>query len=580
MGGKTDKEVEYKKNQARDDDWLIGMEPYVVKEEMMEPHIDETMNEEMIQKKQIVESMEAVAMEFKDVYSEYYRNKKSDVQLLEYTTQPFWQSMRLSKRRLHEKGLTLEIDMMKEINRNSDVFQEKFKVGKRPVKYKMQLEGEEQCEAGQCRENVLVRRRFHKDGKCICKKVESEQHVATCLKYKVDGDKAVCPNCGYISTIASFIDGCDACGSRFTVRDFEPKISGFSFEQNEYIRLKSLTRSINGMLWCVFLLTMATSTLFIFITPYFQNTSWIGYTAKMVIVAFIAMFIGVIFLTLFGTISSTITYIVRSTYDKNIDGEDVAERTVCNISANDFFQNLEYKIRNIHFANDEKEITGFAKCKLTDVLQSYRDVVDCSVIKLSFIDGKTTKDGYHLDCIAQIRNTNYQGKKISYTYEDVNIGVNGKKGVVDKSVTAINLYICKNCGSTLNLLEGVICQSCGTEYDLEDYDWVIDRYEAENRKIKWPIFVRIGIIILYLVIVFGTAFAVPIRMNRISVGGMTIYDEKTEEEIEETTESMTKEETATEEVMTEDRMVKENTTEVIWDNIIDSMQDVIKKQNE
>ena len=143
MESKTDKEVEYKKNQARDDDWLIGMEPYVVKEEMLELHIDETTNEETIRKKQIVESMEAVAMEFKDVYSEYYRNKKSDVQLLEYTTQPFWQSMRLSKRRLHEKGLTLEIDMMKEINRNSDVFQENFKVGKRPVKYKMQLEGEE-----------------------------------------------------------------------------------------------------------------------------------------------------------------------------------------------------------------------------------------------------------------------------------------------------------------------------------------------------------------------------------------------------------------------------------------------------
>ena len=31
MESKTDKEVEYNKNQARDDDWLIGMEPYVVK---------------------------------------------------------------------------------------------------------------------------------------------------------------------------------------------------------------------------------------------------------------------------------------------------------------------------------------------------------------------------------------------------------------------------------------------------------------------------------------------------------------------------------------------------------------------
>ena len=62
-------------------------------------------------------------------------------------------------------------------------------------------------------------------------------------------------------------------------------------------------------------------------------------------------------------------------------------------------------------------------------------------------------------------------------------------------------------------------------------------------------------------------------MDRISVGGMTIYDEKTEEE---TTESMTKEETATEEVMTEDREVKEK-TEVIWDNKSDSRQGVIEE---
>ena len=558
MGDIKEKKDEYKENQTKNDDWLIGMEPYVITEEMMDSHTEET-NKESIRQEQVAKSMEMVTTEFKKIYGEYYRNQVSDIQLLDYTTQPFWQSMGLSRKRLHEKGLTLEIDMVKDISGDSDMFQEKFKVDKHPVEYKMQLEGDGQCEVGQCRENVLVRRIFRKDGKRIYKKVESEQHMATCLKYKVNGNKAVCPNCGYKSTIASFIDGCDACGSRFTIRDFEPKIAGFSYEQNEYIRLRSLTRSINGMLSYVFLLTMVISTLFIFIAPCFRNALWIGYAAKMVIINFLAMFMGFIVLMLFGTISSAITYIVKSSYDKNIDGEDIAERTVYNISVNDLFQNLEYKIRNIHFANNEKEIIGLEKCKLTDILPFYQDVIDCSVIKLSFIDGKTTKDDYHFDCVAKIRNTINRGKKIRYAYEDVKIGIKGKKGVVDKPVTAMNLYICKNCGSTLNLLEGAACQFCGNEYDMEDYDWVIDHYEAENRKIKWPIFVRIVIVILYLLIVFGTVFALPIRMDKISVGGTTIYDETTDGETEE--------------------MIGK-TTETIWDNKTDSTQNATEELDE
>lgn len=55
---------------------------------------------------------------------------------------------------------------------------------------------------------------------------------ANFLKADVQGDMAVCPNCGHEGRLSSYIDGCDACGAKFLVSDFETKVSGFSLEED------------------------------------------------------------------------------------------------------------------------------------------------------------------------------------------------------------------------------------------------------------------------------------------------------------------------------------------------------------
>ena len=54
---------------------------------------------------------------------------------------------------------------------------------------------------------------------------------------------AICPNCGHEGKLSSYIDGCDACGAKFLVGDFETKVSGSHWKRT---RQKSISNFIKA----------------------------------------------------------------------------------------------------------------------------------------------------------------------------------------------------------------------------------------------------------------------------------------------------------------------------------------------
>ena len=62
-------------------------------------------------------SMQDKAGAFLDIQNQYFSDKKNDADMTEYTTQAFWQSMYLSKKRLQEKDLTTETIVEKSAGR-------------------------------------------------------------------------------------------------------------------------------------------------------------------------------------------------------------------------------------------------------------------------------------------------------------------------------------------------------------------------------------------------------------------------------------------------------------------------------
>ena len=162
-----------------------------------------------------------------DFYGElkafYQGNGEAEQNLMEQTTQPFWQSLRLSRKRLQQRELTVDMEMQ-EPARLAD-YDGPWKDGY-----------DYSCRRTQ---PVKMRRTYYRKGKKIAFLKTPEIAVASFLKADVQGDMVICPNCGHEGKLTSYIDGCDACGAKFLVSDFETKVSGFSLEEDA--RQKSIS---------------------------------------------------------------------------------------------------------------------------------------------------------------------------------------------------------------------------------------------------------------------------------------------------------------------------------------------------
>lgn len=167
-----------------------------------------------------------------DFYGElkafYQGNAKAEQNLMEQTTQPFWQSLRLSGKRLQQRNLTVDMEMQEPV---------------RPADYDgPKKDGYDYtCHRTKA---VKMRRTYYRKGKKIATLKTPEIVEANFLKADVQGDMAICPNCGHEGKLSSYIDGCDACGAKFLVGDFETKVSGFSLEEDA--RQKSISNFIKA----------------------------------------------------------------------------------------------------------------------------------------------------------------------------------------------------------------------------------------------------------------------------------------------------------------------------------------------
>ena len=198
---------------------------------------------------------------FNHLKREYYLGLSDEKELSEVTTQPLLYSLVVCKRRLDRLGLKIDEEI---IDSTSDL------EINRP-QYNMQTVENDRDEYGIRSRMAFVKRKIFKGNKCIYKHKDKEMSVISILRFRVKGDIAYCPNCGYSGKIPDFMNGCAACGTSFALHDFEPKIADYSLKQNEYLQIENIidlwgTKIILGLLvglftgfpiWCVFMVLNA-----------------------------------------------------------------------------------------------------------------------------------------------------------------------------------------------------------------------------------------------------------------------------------------------------------------------------------
>ena len=455
--------------------------------------------------------MERRAYDFLGFQREYYAGRAGDTALMDRTTQPFWQSLRLSRRRLADKGLAMDVELARDA-KSKTVRDEGLHV--REDGYHL---------AGSKAMNVKVRRRFYQNGKRISTARNREICKLHLLKAQVDGDKAACPNCGYVGTVTSFIDGCDACDAKFTVQDFEPKISAFSLEENTGEKIKETVRGgmkTSAILLGVFFL-LAVAVIVVAGLRVAMGVAEVDIVAPATGVYMSFNMIPVLFkvLVILAVVFFLGTYVLLFLYKKPILREELMKRELPEFSAEDFYQNLEYKLRNIHLTDKVEEVSVFARCSLQEAVSSYKDVVECDMTRLKFLQLQRDTDGYRVKVQVWLRLTECRGKKISDHYERVWLTLFGRPEVIGKSVTTLREYKCPGCGGSLNLLEGGKCSYCGNTFDYGEFGWVIEEYRARRKGFSLYQNIKLGMAAVFAA-VFCIQLIFPLGIGRPSIFGI------------------------------------------------------------
>ena len=144
------------------------------------------------------------------------RDKENEARLMELTTQPFRRSTILTKRRLKAKGLTMD----QEAKTPAKILSVDHGV--------LNIYEDGRCISGSSMRELEVTRTYYRGGKKLARRKASEYNMAGFLQNTIDDENAICPNCGASGTIASFIDGCDSCGSQFDYSRYGWKLTNIA----------------------------------------------------------------------------------------------------------------------------------------------------------------------------------------------------------------------------------------------------------------------------------------------------------------------------------------------------------------
>ena len=435
------------------------------------------------------------AVEFSRVQNEYYTDKMNDEDITEIATQPFWQSMRLNKRRLQEKNLTVVTERKKE-PKESILNEKEFSDGRNVV--------------GTFERIGVEEKKVFRNGEEIFSKKDEKKCTISLLRAEGNGEEAVCPNCGALGKISTFIDGCDYCQSKFKVEDFEEKISAFSVEENTEkkvrVVLKNLAFILLGILGISVVVFVAAFILAIIFSITDVNLK--AETNMSIVVMFLFQLIPIVF-KLFLSTGIILVIVGGAIYVKckdRIVNAGVVKKVMPGFSEYDFAQNLEYKLRNIHYAKEAKEVNVFTHFDLSQEIKKYEDVIDCSMVKLKFLQAKETAAGYEIDAEANLLLMKYNGKRVKEESEKVTFRMSARKGLDEKNVGAIRRYPCPNCGSNISLLEGGICEYCGTSLDYDKYSWMFEEYKSLGKTTNLYKKTKAQLIGIYLIILLVESF--------------------------------------------------------------------------
>lgn len=407
--------------------------------------------------------------------------QNSDLQ--NYASQLMWHSAALQKKRLLKNKLTLEMDSVRRAysGRHTCVRKDSYFDGRYQVK--------------DIYEEIEAVRTFKQGGSLIKRIRDNEVAHFTLLSAKpVGGDRVTCPSCGNTTTRENLLDGCDYCGTKFTVEDMENRVDSFGLRR-DFRTSQSKKNAVRELIYPWTTLIMMMPLIYFGFIGMFVYADETNIFLKLVGGIFIAGLFGLLgwcFKSIFvmlmlpiGLLVSTFSEAMNRRMIYRRKGEEAQEKRMADqvrktdslFSLQSFFGGIQNKLSAIHYADFPKEINAFSEKDLSSLIEKYKNVVDVDIQKLKMESYRLEEKLQRAEVSAELRLLELQGRKINARRETLKLRMIKDANCKTQAVCGASVMRCQGCGASLSLMDGKTCSYCGRNLDLKAYDWVIDSYD-------------------------------------------------------------------------------------------------------
>ena len=433
---------------------------------------------------------------FKEVYSEFMNNiggNKINSKIQDYATQMLWHCIYLQKKRMEKLDIQIGLESSRlSYSKKSD-----------PVRSTLYFDG--RYNVNDVYEEIYSVKTFRHENRNIKKVYNKEVAHYTFLSAKnVGKDEIVCPNCGSLSSRSNLIDGCDFCGTKFTIEDLDNRIASFGFRRDFEV-MEGKREAIKKVIfpWFFFaggmpfayigflipfisVKNMEISLPFAIIFFYLQVIMGLLAAVVFSVLGFVFVAISMWFIVpvimlfnqFFKFLNSKLVYRSKGKlYSENRMAQKVRKKDPL-FSIQSFFGGVQNKLYAIHFADKRNQVNAFSDLDLSEYLKKYEKVVDIETLSLS-MDLYRVKKGIQIATVrAELLLREFKDNKIKNRKEFLKLQLEKSEHCKTQAVCALSILKCTKCGGNLSLLEGKICKFCGNELDMKEHDWVITEYSS------------------------------------------------------------------------------------------------------
>lgn len=291
--------------------------------------------------------------------------------------------------------------------------------------------------------------KYNKNDNCIYK-IRKDSNIKYFIISSIFANEkeCMCPNCGHTSKVEELIGGCPYCKSKFTIEDLKGKINS-TFESNNQLKQKNGFSMIPTVVSAVMLL--------------------------LGVILFNLVLIAIGVLAMFYSIKKGMkTSVPSSRVIEYLQKKDPL------FSEELLLGNISTKLNIVHYANESKDLGVLIQIPEQDkikIVEDYHNVIYSKITKCTLIDFNTSNEMDYIDTEVDVDLYKImENEKVILETEKLKVKLKRNSNIKTNNMLEIMMHQCEKCGANIDPLSGV-CNYCGESLNLENYDWIICKYQ-------------------------------------------------------------------------------------------------------